>query len=127
MIMYKLTQSTSILRIKDGAGIPADPANSDYAAYLTWLSEGNIPEPADILPVVIPTIISMKQARLALLGVGLLDTISAGISSMSRTDQIEWEFAATVDRASPLVQTLAAAFNLDSAALDTLFLSASTL
>ena len=46
--MYKLTNSTSITRIADGASIPADPRNTDYAAYLQWLSEGNTPEPADI-------------------------------------------------------------------------------
>lgn len=43
--MYKLTASTSILRITDGASIPADPANSDYAAYLSWAAEGNAPDP----------------------------------------------------------------------------------
>ena len=46
--MYKLNQSTLITRLSDGASIPADPANTDYAAYLQWLSEGNTPTPADI-------------------------------------------------------------------------------
>lgn len=44
--MYKLTTSTSILR-SDGAYIPADPDNRDYAEYLVWINQGNQPEPAD--------------------------------------------------------------------------------
>lgn len=45
--MYQLIKdSTSIKRIADGAFIPADPANMDYAAYLAWLDAGNTPEPA---------------------------------------------------------------------------------
>jgi hypothetical protein len=45
--MYQLTSSTSILRA-DGACIPADPQNTDYAAYLAWVAEGNTPDPADV-------------------------------------------------------------------------------
>ena len=48
--MYKLTDNASILRIEDNASIPNDPANSDYAAYLEWVEEGNTPEAADVPP-----------------------------------------------------------------------------
>lgn len=44
---YKLTRSSNITRIADGACIPADPDNADYAQYLRWLAAGNTPEPAD--------------------------------------------------------------------------------
>lgn len=83
--------------------------------------------PAPLLPVYtpppskVPTSLSMRQARLALLGAGLLDTVQAGVATMPQASQIEWEFAATVDRSSPLVAALSGALGLDDAALDVLF------
>jgi len=48
MEQYKLTnRGTSIQRLSDGAFIPLDPANTDYAAYLEWIAAGNEPLPAD--------------------------------------------------------------------------------
>jgi len=44
--MYQLTTGDTILRTTDGAFIPPDPANTDYAAYLEWVESGNTPEPA---------------------------------------------------------------------------------
>lgn len=44
---YMGKKSECVIRISDGAGIPFDPANTDYQEYLKWLSEGNTPEPAD--------------------------------------------------------------------------------
>ena len=40
-------QTDCIKRLSDGATIPFDPANTDYAEYLKWLEAGNKPIPAD--------------------------------------------------------------------------------
>jgi hypothetical protein len=48
--MYQLTLDSSIIkRLSDGACIPADPANLDYADYLAWRDQGNAPAPAQTL------------------------------------------------------------------------------
>jgi hypothetical protein len=51
--MYKLIKSQidgeicTVFRQQDNTCIPFAPDNTDYQAYLKWLSEGNTPEPAD--------------------------------------------------------------------------------
>lgn len=35
----------NVFRRADNAYIPDDPANRDYQEYLTWLDEGNTPDP----------------------------------------------------------------------------------
>lgn len=52
MIMYKLFKDlmgneNQVIRLADNACIPFDPDNTDYQAYLLWVSEGNTPTPAD--------------------------------------------------------------------------------
>ena len=36
----------TVLRVRDQAFIPFDPANRDYQEYLAWQAEGNEPDPA---------------------------------------------------------------------------------
>lgn len=80
----------------------------------------------------IPTSVTMRQARLALLGAGLLSQVDAALAAIAdpvqrQAAQIDWEYAATVDRGSDLVVELASALNLDAAALDALFSAAGAL
>jgi hypothetical protein len=91
-----------------------------------WLDAGNMPEEPDSITN-IPTVISMAQARLALLSANLLDTVEQNIGNMSKAAQIDWQFRQTVERNSPLVNTFATTMNLDSETLDALFTTASKL
>jgi hypothetical protein len=45
MADYQLTAGTSVIRTADGACIPSDPANSDWAEYQQWLTDGGVPDP----------------------------------------------------------------------------------
>ena len=46
MADYAMTANEhTVLRASDGAFIPDDPANRDFQEYLTWLSQGNKPDP----------------------------------------------------------------------------------
>ena len=54
--------ATCIKRIADNAFIPFDPANTDYAEYLKWLAEGNVPLPAsDSVDEVAGTLIPAQE------------------------------------------------------------------
>lgn len=118
----------------NGSNIPADAVAisvSKHAELLQGQSSGKVitagsdgkPVLTDppVMPAPVPTSLTMKQARLALLAGGYLDAVEAGVSAMPRASQIAWEFAATVDRTDPLTATLAAALKLNSSALDALF------
>ncbi len=72
--------------------------------------------------------VTARQARLALLAAGELDAVTEALDALPEADRaaarIEWEFATTVERSSPLVQMLAQTLDLD---LDELFAVAATL
>ena len=80
------------------------------------------PEPI----IIIPQVITMRQARLQLLEVGLLDDVEA-LVALDRKSQIEWEYASEVYKESPLIESVKGALNLTDIQIDDMFIEASKL
>lgn len=103
----------------------------DYAPGRYIYDGGFVAIPPPAPPVTIPDAVSMRQARLALFGAGLLDAVNVGIAAMpgpaGAAARIEWEYASEVRRDSPLIAALEPALGLTSAQIDALFIGAATL
>ena len=78
-----------------------------------------------------PSQVTMRQARLALAGVGLLSQVDAAIDSMEEPQKtaarIEWDYSQVVDRNRELVAMLGPVLGLNDEALDDLFREAAKL
>lgn len=76
----------------------------------------------------VPERVTMRQARLALLGAGLLDAVEAAINGMpgdqGKAARIEWDYSSEMVRSRPFVQQLGAAIGLSSSQIDQLFIAA---
>lgn len=75
----------------------------------------------------VPASVSAFQARAALRGANLLDTVEATVAAAPPIVQDAWEYAIAFERRSPTIAALAAAIGLDDAALDDLFRTAATI
>lgn len=80
---------------------------------------------------VIPQSVTMRQARLALLGAGKLAMVDAAIDSMPEPNKsaarIEWEYSNEVQRHNGFVEALGPALGMTSAQIDALFVAAAKL
>lgn len=126
-----------------GENIPADAVeitDEQHAALLQGQTDGQeiagddngFPILIDrVQVVVVPGIVTMRQARLALLEAGQLAAVEAAINALPEPQRsaarIEWDYSSEVHRDRAFVQALGAALGLDAAALDALFTRASEL
>jgi len=82
-------------------------------------------------PTPIPQVVTMRQARLALLQVGQLANVQPAIDALPEPHRsaaaIEWEYSQEVERNRAFVLTLGQALGLTDAELDDLFTLAATL
>jgi hypothetical protein len=130
--LISLNENNRIVEVKpDNKSFPiAEPLKwvdcpNDCTSEWTYVDSQFI-EPVPPLPV-IPSIVSMRQARLALLQSNLLETVNTAINQGSEADKITWEYATEVSRDDALVTNLSAALGLTSEQLDSLFTLASSL
>lgn len=111
---------------------PCDSVDDiDFIEYQNWINQGNNPKEitsidADIDDYGTVEEISARQARLALLQVGLLDTVESMMSSENPTMKIEWEYATIIQRTNPLVLNFGKMLNLTNQQINELFSLAST-
>ena len=75
----------------------------------------------------VPQQVTMRQARLALLSAGLLDDVEMVIGAAGREAQLEWEYAAVVERSNLAVATVQQQEALTDAQIDDLFREAAKL
>ena len=96
-----------------------------YAEGIFWEPEAESP------PTIVPQVVTMRQARLALFGAGLLPQVEAAIDALTEpartAARIEWDYSSEVHRNKPFVQSLATAIGLTGAQLDALFIQAAAL
>jgi hypothetical protein len=82
-------------------------------------------------PIPVPPQVTMRQARLALLGAGKLSMVDVAIDSLPSPEKeaarIEWDYSSSVVRTRPLVVLLGQALGFDDEALDQLFITAAGL
>ncbi len=78
-----------------------------------------------------PKAVTMRQARLAMLGAGVLQVVDAAIAAMTGAEgdaaRIEWEYAQEVRRDNPLLGIMVAELGWTSEQLDALFEAAAGL
>lgn len=126
--MYKLTSTESILRISDDASIPPDTANRDYADYLSWLEQGNTPEPYTTPTPEVPERIEALQDLLVLDSAGLGPAYEAWALSPDRTfaQKAFINKATHWKRTDPTLLAATTALGLTSAQVDAFFIDGAT-
>lgn len=97
----------------------------DYADLISAIESAYVPP--DPEPVQVPQVITIRQAKLALLSAGLLDDVDAAIAQADRATQIEWEYATEVHRNWLTLRSVQGAGGLTDEQVDELFIRAASL
>jgi hypothetical protein len=128
--------------VENGVVVNIAEADADFAAAQGWIvSEfaaiGDLWDGVDFAkpaapPEPVPTSVTRRQAREALLNVGLLDDVDMAIAAIEdaterRRAEIYWQDSATFERSNAMLAQIAGAIGLSDADIDELFVAAAGL
>jgi len=124
--------------IKDGVVINAVESEPDFAeeqgwielpvsAGIGWLYVDGAFSPPPPPVAAVPSVVSRRQAKLALLAAGKLADAETAIAGADTETQINWNDAVEFRRDNALVATIGSALGLTSDQIDDLFRLAITL
>ena len=122
--MYKHLDAGWILRVADGAHIPPEPTNRDYAEFLAWQSEGGAADPY-VPPV--PPDVSRRQFKMALTRIGLRSAVEVAVASADQDTKDWYADSLRFERSNPVMNGMAVALGKTHADIDNLFRLAVTL
>lgn len=75
----------------------------------------------------VPQVVTPRQARLALLGAGLLNIVNAAVATADAQAQIDWDYALEIRRDNALIASIAEQLNLTEQDVDNLFRTAAAI
>ena len=121
--------------VNGSMSVPKVDGNRHYEEVKQFIADGGVVEPeftdaelAQQIEDAKPKVVTMRQARLALLQSGLLATIETAITDgTDEAMKIEWEYATEVKRDWSSLIALTETLGMTSQELDDLFQLASTL
>ncbi len=122
---FHTVETTSDRYVCDGAHLPFSVVGEGVVSG--WVGD----EPLPVAAPVVPVEITMRQARLVLLGAGKLAAVDTAIAAMPEPNksaaEIEWEYSNTVMRHNGFVSALGPMLGLTDAEIDALFVAGAKL
>lgn len=122
--MYRHLDAGWILRVADGAHIPPEPTNRDYAEFLAWQAEGGVADPY-VPPV--PASVTRRQFKQGLTRIGLRSAVEAAMAAADQDTKDWWADSLNFERSNPVMNGMAVALGKTPADIDNMFRLAVTL
>lgn len=130
---YSIIENNVVVNIAIADEPQAANWRQDDNAGIGWVDvDGVLTAPTELPPVsLVPTVLTMRQARLVLFTAGLIGSVQAAIDALPSPDkekaQIEWDYSNEVQRHNGFVSQLAPALGLTDEQVDALFITGAVL